>query len=663
MKKIYCLFALPLIGCPNPPNPFNELLAVWGSDGGHLWAVGDQGTILKGDGRSWELITDVSPQRLHSVWGSDANNVWAVGFNGDIWYWNGSTWTPQDSGTRKILLSVWGSSADSIWAAGDAGILLKFDGRVWSPQPSGTTNPLASIWGLDARNVWAAGSQGTILRWNAVSHTQKCQVRHKRPADCYGGGMLPVDTMDPLQWAQFLFGRAALGDQRRTRRLVSVAAALARHPGSPPGRVCSASSAELEGANRFFRNPGFSAQDILQSGFLSTSHLVESLPPDEEILSIQDSTTLGYDHSVRHELGDLGGPADSSSRGWFVHSNFLWSQDRGPLGLIAQQWLLRDPAQRGKRHKRHERDYQDKESFKWQRSYEQMEQLVGEEAARRIVSVCDSEADIYLLLHFFVQKQARFVVRAAWDRRLQGPQEPLSLRPHLQAAAVRGLRTVAIPQRQGRPARTAQLEVRSARLKVQRPATLTAQQAPASVQVHVVYAHELDAPKDAEGLDWMLLTSEPIETEEQLNRVLSIYEMRWKIEEFHKAWKCGTKVEELKQQSAENLQKAAVILGFIAVRLLQLKDRMEAEPEQSCETVLLPREWKMLWVSVEKKKPLPPQAPSLQWAYRALARLGHWSDTKRTGRASWEALWRGWQRLCDVLLGYLAAQALFEAKM
>jgi hypothetical protein len=475
--------------------------------------------------------------------------------------------------------------------------------------------------------------------------------------------MLPVDTLDPWQWSQFLFGQAALGDQRRTRRLVSVAAALARHPGSPPGRVCSSRPAELEGANRFLRNSHFSADEILGAGLMSTAHLVENRSIDDEILSIQDSTTLGYEHSVCEELGDLGGPAASTTRGWFVHSNLLWSLRSGPLGLISQQWLLRPPAERGKRHQRRERDYQDKESFKWQRSYEEMEQRVGSETSRRLLSVFDSEADIYLLLDFFARKNARFVIRSAWDRRIHGDLESGSLRSQMEAAPVRGLRTVWIPQRQGRTARTAQLQVRSAVLQLKKPRPLASAQAAEFVTVHVVHAHELNPPKNAEGLDWMLLTREPIETEEELNRVLSLYEMRWKIEEFHKAWKSGTNVEDLRQQSAENLKKAAVILGFLAVRLLQLKETMEATPEEPCDSVLLPREWKMLWVSVEKKKPLPPKTPSLKWAYQALARLGHWSDTKRTGRASWETLWRGWQRLCDVLLGYLAALHLSEEKM
>jgi hypothetical protein len=33
------------------------------------------------------------------------------------------------------------------------------------------------------------------------------------------------------------------------------------------------------------------------------------------------------------------------------------------------------------------------------------------------------------------------------------------------------------------------------------------------------------------------------------------------------------------------------------------------------------------------------------WAYRAIAKLGGWLNTKRTGRPSWKTLWDGWARL------------------
>jgi len=50
--------------------------------------------------------------------------------------------------------------------------------------------------------------------------------------------------------------------------------------------------------------------------------------------------------------------------------------------------------------------------------------------------------------------------------------------------------------------------------------------------------------------------------------------------------------------------------------------------------------------------PMSPLAPPLSWAYRALGRLGGWSDTARTGRVGWLALWRGWFRLEDRLTGW-----------
>ena len=52
-----------------------------------------------------------------------------------------------------------------------------------------------------------------------------------------------------------------------------------------------------------------------------------------------------------------------------------------------------------------------------------------------------------------------------------------------------------------------------------------------------------------------------------------VAQLRWKIEEFHLAWKSGgAQVEKQRMQTADNLERMAVILAFVAVRLLQLKE-------------------------------------------------------------------------------------------
>ena len=45
----------------------------------------------------------------------------------------------------------------------------------------------------------------------------------------------------------------------------------------------------------------------------------------------------------------------------------------------------------------------------------------------------------------------------------------------------------------------------------------------------------------------------------------------------------------------------------------------------------------------------------------AIARLGGWIDSKRTGIVGWPTLWQGWYRLQDKVDGMMIAQSLSEA--
>ena len=62
---------------------------------------------------------------------------------------------------------------------------------------------------------------------------------------------------------------------------------------------------------------------------------------------------------------------------------------------------------------------------------------------------------------------------------------------------------------------------------------------PSPITMWVVHAVEVDAPKDAEPVEWILLTSLPVESFEDAWLVLEYYEKRWLIEEWHKALKTG----------------------------------------------------------------------------------------------------------------------------
>jgi hypothetical protein len=468
-----------------------------------------------------------------------------------------------------------------------------------------------------------------------------------------------------MQWAHELFSLTQLGDARRTKRLLTVAADLCEQAGASFYQASATDMARLEGAYRWVRNPAVDPEAVAEAGFFATAAQVQNVP---WLLAVEDTTTLSYSHQAAEQLGDLGGPDQAQGRGFLVHSTLLLNGSTGmTLGLIEQHYWMREQAARGQRHQRRERDYLDKESFKWQRASELMRLRLGRELMNKVVSVCDRESDVYEYLSDKLEHHERFILRACWNRKVELAMDPerqnaAHLFSVLAQAKLVARTRVQVPQRGGRPAREAELELRTLRVRFQRPKHGIGRRGPARIGLNVVVAREVDPPAEVEPLEWILLTTEPIQTTEQVLKVLRGYRLRWRVEEFHKAWKSGAGVERARHQSAGNLQRAAVILAFVAVRLLQLREAVEQDPQASCELVFEPVQWRVLWAAVEKSKP-PKQAPSLRWAYYALGRLARWTDSKRTGRIGWQTLWRGWRELQLRVEGYHAAILLSEAEM
>lgn len=470
---------------------------------------------------------------------------------------------------------------------------------------------------------------------------------------------MTVVERDALRWAQETFGGCDLGDVRRTKRAVQLLASLAHHAGGSVLHACRGDSAATEAGYRLIRNGAVQADALAEGGFGAT---VRAAAGVECLLAVEDTTELAYEHAVAASLGDLGGPEHSRKRGFLVHSTLLVdAASEATVGLIAQERWRRDGEARGQRHRRRERAYEEKESFKWQRASEQMAARLGAALMRRVISVCDREADIYEYLQHKCTHGERFVVRASWDRRVA--HETGRLFAALAEAPVRGEQVVDIAQRggrHGRGARRARVALRAGRVTLAAPRRDDSLPA---LAMWAVRAEELDPPEGVEALQWLLLSSEPVEAFAQAQFVVRAYTLRWRVEEFHKAWKSGAKVEQQRLQSAENLERMAVLLAFVAVRLLQLREAVQGprpdatHAERPCTAVLTDAEWRILWVTQERTRP-PQQPPSLHWAYYALAHLGGWLDTKRTGRVGWQTLWCGWFRLQERVDAYLASQNL-----
>jgi hypothetical protein len=468
---------------------------------------------------------------------------------------------------------------------------------------------------------------------------------------------MELDIESAQSWSEFVFSQCDFKDKRLTKRLIQIGNQLSLHTGSSLLSSCEGDESKIEGSYRLLRNKRVTAKAIGSGGYKASATLAKDA---SLILAIEDSTSLSYSHEVRKELGLTGRYKNAYQRGYMVHSTLLVDAEKErTLGLVAQERWCREESSYGKSRERKKTSYEDKESIKWEQNTIHLEHLL-EEHLSSVISVCDREADIYEYLHYKHTQGQRFLVRAKHNRLLKINNSYLF--DELKQAKALGNYTINIAQKGGRKERQALIELKSVQVTLTPPrrqveslVTLT------PIMLTGLLAQEIKTDSE-EPLQWILLTSEPITHFEEARKIARYYELRWKIEDFHKAWKSGVGAEDQRMQSAENLEKMVVILSFVAVRLLQLKEHFEqrgqiipSEQEQvPCNTILSEIEWKILWKAIEKKE-FPKMIPSAAWAYKAIAKLGGWSDSKRNGKAAWATVWKGFFRLRERVEGYLVA--------
>jgi hypothetical protein len=92
----------------------------------------------------------------------------------------------------------------------------------------------------------------------------------------------------------------------------------------------------------------------------------------------------------------------------------------------------------------------------------------------------------------------------------------------------------------------------------------------ASAFLNVVQVQEVDPAEDDDALDWVLVTTEPIETAEYVLRIVDFYRVRWQIEEFFETIKTGCSFEKRQSESAGALLNVLALTLPIAWQLHRL---------------------------------------------------------------------------------------------
>ncbi len=149
---------------------------------------------------------------------------------------------------------------------------------------------------------------------------------------------------EPNFWAENEFGKALLGDPRRTKRLIKIAKErAAKSSVSLP--QCFDKQSELKATYRFYDNPSINREAILRSHYLATQ---ERLNQENVVLAVSDTTEVDYSHHQSKQ--GLGYLHDLNHHGFLLHSTLIVTPSSVPLGLLDQQIIYRDEKDFGKKH-------------------------------------------------------------------------------------------------------------------------------------------------------------------------------------------------------------------------------------------------------------------------------------------------------------------------
>lgn len=445
-------------------------------------------------------------------------------------------------------------------------------------------------------------------------------------------------TGGPMQpWAAEELRHAQLGDQRLNRRLVRIAEDLAAQPAVSVPQA-SGSWAATKAVYRFWDSAQVTPEAILASHTQSTVARVAS---QGLALAVQDTTDFDF---VHHPATQGLGPLENKYQaGLKVHSALAVSADGVPLGLLHQTIWARDPATVGKRHQRRKRATQDKESQRWLTALAASQRIVPGHV--QVVTVADSEADIYDL--FALQRRAgsELLIRGTHDRRVD---EIGYVWETLAKSPICGSYPLEVRRKEGQPAHQATLSVRYTALTMQPPRHHLQRARLKPVQLWAILVQEEAPPAGVEPIVWLLWTSLPVTDLHAALRCVRWYSYRWLIERYHFVLKSGCRLEELQLQKAERIARALATYSIVAWRLLWLTYEARQNPDTPCDQVLEPAQWQSLYCRIHKTSRPPATPPTLRQAVRWIAQLGGFLGRKSDGEPGVQTIWLGLRRLEDM---------------
>jgi hypothetical protein len=466
-------------------------------------------------------------------------------------------------------------------------------------------------------------------------------------------------------WVLDEFSNTVLGDKRLTNRLVKLADRFVNTPERSINQACN-SWAEVKAAYRFFKNDNVKEAKILETHITKT---IERIKKHKTVLVVQDTSYITYTtHKKTSGLGVLSRKVGINvkmleSKGLIMHTAFAVSSDGLALGLLDQKIHSRpeisDEIKKLKQTSHNNAvNIEEKESVRWLNSLKgtfKATNMINTE----IVTVCDREADMYDFFELAQMQGSSVLVRAARNREInrtkkRTTKDKQKLWEFIESLENSGRMAVEVPSRNNTAKRTAHLEVRFGKFMMN-PSSNSIRHQTEKLQdlpLYAVQVIEKNPPSDIQPLERMLLTNIPVKSFNEAVEKVKWYCLRWKIEVFHKILKSGLKVEECRLGNGERLSKYLTVMSIIAWRIFFLTTIGRTNPNLPCNILLAEEEWQVLYVKIHKVVPPNNIIPTIKEVIIWVARLGGYLARNNDPYPGPIVIWRGWQRLFDLVQGW-----------
>ena len=434
-----------------------------------------------------------------------------------------------------------------------------------------------------------------------------------------------------------------LGHATRNERARQMAATLLQRSGGFVSQVFRTPS-ERKAGYRFVESKAFSWRELAAPMYAACARRCADLAL--AICVIDGSSLAHTDNRGDDGVGPVGS-LKAGGRGLKMMSLIVFDSHGVPLGVGGVEWWAR--AEGGATTPHAKRELHEKESRHWVTLPAQFLRIcrdVGVET--KLWLQMDAEGDANAVLMSGCDPRVYLTVRAHHDRLLFAnsivDRSEMHLREAVADAPVLARTHVRLRATAKRKARLAKLEIRAVHI-TPRLRTQWSHTRLADVFIGAVIAREIDPPQGEEALHWLLLTTHPIHSAEDVLEVVRAYALRWGIEIVHLTLKSGRNhVEDCQLESFGALTKWATLHLSAAVQAQAILKRSREQPDLPSDEVFerdLIDAALLLYQSHRRDAPKPGTTPSLSMMVHIIASLGGYTGKSSGGPPGIKTFTRG----------------------